>query len=189
MHSPVPLGEQREPKQPPFLRPAPTLRYALGVPTVLFQKVRHGSQVTPVEVAGSVPVEVQGAEGDGTDPQREREYGARPGRPDALQEGLPALHDDVVPIVQVRNEARPLAQGELQVLDPPGTSSVAHTTPPVARARHHGDAGTGDFQRLHAELGEPPGLPAAPGGASADSRAQVLGVPRARRSGAVTAAS
>src|SRR5450759_2657155 len=53
MHSPVPLGEQREPKQPPFLRPAPTLRYALGVPTVLFQKVRHGSQVTPVEVAGS----------------------------------------------------------------------------------------------------------------------------------------
>jgi hypothetical protein len=118
-----------------------------------------------------------------------REYGARPGRPGALQEGLPALHDDVVPIVQVRNEARPLAQGELQVLDPPGTSSVAHTTPPVARARHHGDAGTGDFQRLHAELGEPPGLPAAPGGASADSRAQVLGVPRARRSGAVTAAS
>ncbi|HEX2810690.1 MAG TPA: hypothetical protein VHN80_31385, partial [Kineosporiaceae bacterium] len=61
--------------------------------------------------------------------------------------------------------SQPLAQGELQVLDLPGTSSVAHTTPPVARARHHGDAGTGDSQRLHAELGEPPGLPAAPGGA------------------------
>src|SRR5450759_4134667 len=46
----------------------------------------------------------------------------------------------------------------------PESSSVTHTRPPVARVGHHGDAGTGDSQRLHAQLGEPPGLRAAPGG-------------------------